>query len=437
MIDIKLYNNLKTLESNTDFKRTLKINNRMLAIIAFANMPIYLKKITNRLPLFDLISGVSTKRKHYVLKNKKKKYPFKVLSEEKIQKYDKKILTDRKNKNITDILRILKLACTMDLVNPKIIMCNTPFRTLDCIISFEEHGIEKIMDYSRNIIMTKEDYSEIFPFEEINTLTKDELYRIYLIISESENYNLLLYFLLFSKEMFNDINKNGVFKEVSTNADFNFSDINKKNYPIMGRLCDHLYFEDCDYQQKYEEEQKELADFTLNPDQKLKHITYSKKRLKYVFRNKKFGFFEFSLLSDFLDEEQIKDELLSKDRYHKCHINSQNILYHLHPKNRENALLVAGKIKINENNYLYHSWVEIDNKNIVIDYNHNLIMNRDKYYKLFEAVPIQKTTYHDLEKIHNLLLTQAGLKLTHLIINYFGQEMYSDLMRNQKIFEKK
>jgi len=50
MIDIKLYNNLKTLESNTDFKRTLKINNRMLAIIAFANMPIYLKKITNRLP---------------------------------------------------------------------------------------------------------------------------------------------------------------------------------------------------------------------------------------------------------------------------------------------------------------------------------------------------------------------------------------------------
>ena len=83
----------------------------------------------------------------------------------------------------------------------------------------------------------------------------------------------------------------------------------------------------------------------------------------------------FNLLSDFIDNEQIKDELLSKKRHGHCHENSQMIANGL----GDNALIVGGKIKINENDYFNHSWVELEDEKLVFDYNHNIIMDKKGY----------------------------------------------------------
>ncbi|MCI8460409.1 MAG: hypothetical protein HFE81_03325 [Bacilli bacterium] len=437
MINIKLYNNLETLLTNSNPKKIIKRNNNILKMLTFTTMPTFVKKVSNRLPFANLLTGVSTKKNNYIFKHNKKKYPFNILSEENIQKIDKKNLTSDEIAYKNDLIRVLKLACSMDLVNTKIIIYNSEFKSIGYLISFEENSIEKIIDYAKNIIMNKKDYLELFPINEINTLTKDELYRIYIFLKETEEFQLLYYLLIFSKEILNDLSKHEMFKEISTNDDFGFSDINKKNASILGRYCDYLYFEDSDNESKYSEERQELDKFALNPKQESTHIAYNNKTNKYTFKNESFGSFEFSLLSDSIDYEPIKKDLLSSNRYHKCHQNSHNVMAALEKEDKDNALLVAGKIKINEIDYVYHSWVEIENKNVVIDYNHNLIMNRDKYYKLYEAIPIQKTSKENLSKIIELAVGEAALELSYLIINYFGQEIYDDLLRNKKIFTKK
>lgn len=129
--------------------------------------------------------------------------------------------------------------------------------------------------------------------------------------------------------------------------------------------------------------------------------------------------------------------MLSKNRYHKCHTNSHKILEYLTKNNQEKALLVAGKIRANDTNYFYHSWVEIDSKNVVLDYNRNLIMNRDKYYKLYGAVAMQKTTMEEMKEICDKLIDEADFILTDKDINYFGVDILRDLRKNEKVFSKK
>lgn len=109
----------------------------------------------------------------------------------------------------------------------------------------------------------------------------------------------------------------------------------------------------------------------------------------------------------------------------------------LQEDNKKSAYVVGGKCKENERDYYYHSWVEVDDENIVIDYNHNIIMNRDKYYRFFEAVAISKTKVEDLEEIIKVLIMEAQLDFDPMDINYFGTELLRDMKKNAKILRKK
>lgn len=80
---------------------------------------------------------------------------------------------------------------------------------------------------------------------------------------------------------------------------------------------------------------------------------------------------------------------------------------------------------------------EIDSKNVVLDYNRNFVMNRDKYYKLYGAVALQKTTATDMKEVRDELINKAELILTFIDINYFGTEILRDLKKNEKVFSKK
>ena len=135
-------------------------------------------------------------------------------------------------------------------------------------------------------------------------------------------------------------------------------------------------------------------------------------------------------------DNKIKEKLLSNARYNECHQNSTIIACILNEEDKKTAYVVGGKIKENEIDYLNHSWVEIDNKNIVIDFNHNIIMNRDKYYKLFEAYPISKTLISEMEDIIKFVYGSACLNVHPMDINYFGKELMNDLKRNEKILKK-
>lgn len=434
---MKAKNNLETLIENSDFDKLTEVNDELFRIIQFTTMSKYSRKVSNRLPFAKLITGITTKKDEYIFKYNNKEYPFTLLSEKNIQEIDKKNLTDTNKRNEPQILRVLKLACSMDLINPKVIIGNSQFRILDNLISFEENGTEKIIDYSKNIIMKKDDYFELFDFEELNIITKPELYNIFIILSELGNYKLLYYFLLFTKEMFNDLSKNILFEEINVKKKFNHEGINKKNSSVIGRLSDALYFQDSENRNsKYTEEREEIEEFTLNPNKPTQHITYNEAEDKYIFKNKHFGSFDFSLISDAIDYEPVKEDLLSYNRFHKCHPNSHNIIRMLSSRDRENSYIVGGKVKANDLDYNYHSWVEIDDKNIAIDYNHNIIMNRDKYYKLYEAIAIQKTTAIKMEEIKKILINEADLKLYFSNLNYFGEEIYNDMLKNQKVFRK-
>ena len=94
------------------------------------------------------------------------------------------------------------------------------------------------------------------------------------------------------------------------------------------------------------------------------------------------------------------------------------------------------KIEANEVDYYNHTWVEIESENLVADYNHNIIMNRDTYYKLFGAKKISKTSTAEMEDVIKTVIIGTGIHFHPIYIDYLGKEMKNDLMKNKKILKK-
>lgn len=222
------------------------------------------------------------------------------------------------------------------------------------------------------------------------------------------------------------MSKKTVFNFLSKKYDQNGR--NLKNYLLFGNESDIIFFQDID--NGYTKLQRELDNFTENPKVLSKHISYDEKKREYVLKASKNSKFYFNLLSDFVDNEGIKSELLSKKRYHHCHVNSQVVANGL----GDNSLIVGGKVKINENDYFYHSWVE--EENLVYDYNHNIIMDKEEYYKLYGAIPISKTNNHNMKDIIKKLVLDYNI-VDSMTINYLGEEFYKDFLRNEKVLKKK
>lgn len=365
----------------------------------------------------------------YVLSYNDKNYYFELFADKDIQKADKEILS-KSARDKWSLSRSLKLACSMDLIEPKIIMGTSNCSLMSFLISFKdkEDASTKVIDYANNLIMNMKDYYELFKFNEISTVDKYDIYCINLIIKETGDYackNIFEY-LIFNKEIFNELSKKTVFNFLSKKYDQN--GINLKNYLLFGNESDIIFFQDID--NGYTKLQRELDNFTENPKVLSKHISYDEKKREYVLKASKNSKFYFNLLSDFVDNEGTKSELLSKKRYHHCHVNSQVVANGL----GDNSLIVGGKVKINENDYFYHSWVE--EENLVYDYNHNIIMDKEEYYKLYGAIPISKTNNHNMKDIIKKLVLDCNI-VDSMTINYLGEEFYKDFLRNEKVLKKK
>lgn len=373
---------------------------------------------------------------NYIFAYKDKKYNFGVFSDRKLQEYDIKILKNIKLRREKKMLRILKLVCSMDLINPRLVVGKSKMGIFELLIIYQEKGVERVIDYASNLEMNKKDYYELFEVREYNVLDKLDLYNLYYTFNKLTDYDYLLNFLLFSKEMLNDMGKSFSFLVDK----YDWEGFNMGNYLLFGDNADSLFFQSDDVLGiRYKKIQDELNDFTFNQNQKSKHIRYLSDKKKYQFKDMKFGTFTFDLLSDLFLDCEIKQELLSNERYGKCHENAIRIANCLGADDLKDAYIVGGKLKYNEIDYFFHSWIEIERgtNSIVIDFNHNLVMNREKYYKLYEVQVVNKTHISQMNEIVTTVYNSANFGFHPFLLVYLGKEIMNDLNKNIKILKKR
>lgn len=419
--------NMETFLNNLNYSN--KMNDEIINLLTFTSKS---KVDRNKINVESKIE--KNAKDNYLFNYNQKKYPFSILSDKNLQKCDIKILKDNEKRRKIEFLRTLKLACSMDLINPRVAIGNSVLGNLYLIILYQEKGIDKVIDYSSNLIMNKDDYYELFKFKELNIVSKAELYKIHYLIEKIGNQKNLYEYLLFTNEILEDLSK---YEKLNLIIKYQQNGINMNNASLLGNHCDCLYFIEKDYDNlAFKKIREELANFTLNPKQETDYIKYDRSINQYSLNAKDFGYFTFNLLSDQYKNEDLKKQLLSDTRYEECHKNSVLTALSLREEDRKSAHIVGGKIKANDVDYFFHSWVEVDDINTVIDFNRNLIMNKYRYYKLFGAVAINRTSIDDMIDIIKTVVFDAKLDIHPMTLNYFGKELMNDLKKNEKILKK-
>lgn len=364
-------------------------------------------------------SIIDLKEDDYIINVNNKKISFRVLSDEDLSDFDKKVLQKDLRKKYS-VFRSLRLIFTMQIVSPKLIVGCSSDRIFKTLISYKKDNIDYVVDYSNNVIMKQSDYYDFFSFEESNVLDKVDLYYIYIILEQTKQYEKIEYLLLFSDKVLKNMPRNGFTEE----------GVNNRNCLLFGNSCDSVFFSKFDSRKFGVRD--ELDQFTLNPNMANTNIYYDEEKNKYCYKNNEFGNFYFDLLSNYVKDNDTSSELLSERRYSYCHMNSQYIASLL----GMNSKVVAGKISVGDNSYFLHSWVELDEVNVVADYNHNLIIDKDVYYKLYGAISINKTPINELLFYSREANNDAELGFECYMINYFGQEIHKDLSKNKQLFKK-
>ncbi len=382
----------------------------------------------------DRITKLNHSNYEYSFKYKNKNYPFSFFSNRKLQEFDIKTLFDKQKREQVDYARTLKLACSMDIINPKVLVGKSNFNGIILLFSFLEDEEEKIVDYSKNLVMKKKDYFDVFEMKIFNELDKYDLYRFFGLIEVFNSFELQMFFLLFSKEILTDLGRNYPY----LTAKYGEDGINRRNYTLFS---DDLFFKNCDNQnQLYYKTRERIDAFTLNPKAESDFVCYDEEKKRYIYFDEEFGGFVFRLLSDIVSEEEEKI-LLSENRYHNCHENAIPYTFAFFEKQYptvQMVSLVSGSATINEIDVYYHSWIEMQlpNEVIVIDYNHNIIMRKEDYYKLYGIKVISITPYPQLKENLDFLLKIWNPHFFPCQFNYFGNEMTRDLKRNIHLFKK-
>lgn len=225
-------------------------------------------------------SKIKKETRNYVFIHNKRKYPFQVLSDRTLQTFDKEILKNPKKREMESLRRTVKLACSLDLVNPEVIMGNSLAGTLEGIILFQDKQQEKVIDYASNIMMNKDDYDELFQFQELNRVDKPDLNQIYYLMTKLNMYDYMYEFLLFGKEILGDITRHDEFKYLGRK--YQEEGMNTRNYSWFGPNKDSLFFQPEDVEnKKYDNLIDELKSFTENPKNLTTHISYDEKKGTY------------------------------------------------------------------------------------------------------------------------------------------------------------
>ncbi|MCI8347089.1 MAG: hypothetical protein HFJ12_03975 [Bacilli bacterium] len=346
------------------------------------------------------------------------KYPFKCLSDFSLLKEDKKNLQNMETSYNNRILRSIRIALFKKLINAKLITVMQKDEDnddiLNLLIEYEKEHKKFVIDYSKNLIMEKEDYYHLYYTRKIQTLTQSKLYLLmdgYIKKGEPiDEYTMLI---LGSKLLKDKNFKIGKYSNtgVHISNDFVFNDEDVYSF------FDH-YLSPMD---------KEIQEFIKNPQKSTNNITYSKKGKCYFYKQT-----PFKLIFD-LSKSDIKEQFLSKKGSSSCYENSLLVMDFLETSGID-AQLISGKMRKNSYEEIDYSLVETE-KN-VFDFNRNLVMKKEAFYKMTGFTVINRTDKKLLDE-NKVLLDSYGIDLGPKTLGYFSQELNQDLVRNKHLLKKK
>lgn len=358
-----------------------------------------------------------------------KEYDFFMLSDKNIQKYDKNILLSRGR--YTEYLdRTLKLSCSLDIDNSKVSVGNSSIGIFRPIILFEKNNKEWVIDYCSNIIMEKEKYYELFKYSEINNVSKSDLYKINRFIKKSNASRFIYELLFFNDEIKSDLSKSNIPDLSIYKSEYDKNGINTENYCLIGDNSDFMFFSNVDTKnRRYSNSIDKLVEFTLskNCTKNIEQLNEHQYKLKVTDSKS----IIFSLLSDIVEDESLKELLLTEERYGYCHEFARVMTKMHYELFKDKVKLVSGKIKTNDIDSFYHSWVEIDEVDKVIDFNNNIVIGKDDFYDLFGAEKISETKASKVEEMYNILYEE--LNLHPMEINFFGNEIMNNLKKSNAL----
>lgn len=162
-------------------------------------------------------------------------------------------------------------------------------------------------------------------------------------------------------------------------------------------------------------------------DYDFRTISWSDELNSFIYQKGNFKI-PFNLLSDFMTHEDVKKELTSDERIHKCHEKSI-LLASIYP----NFRIITGYIYL-EKQRMLHSVIEYDDNEgtIILDWTKNLRMLKEDYIRLTNLRVIETIEGYDVKNDITGPIIQMGMDFKTYCA--FRPEIVKELKKNNSIF---
>lgn len=162
-------------------------------------------------------------------------------------------------------------------------------------------------------------------------------------------------------------------------------------------------------------------------DYDFRTISWSNELNSFIYQKGNFKI-PFNLLSDFMTHEDVKKELTSDERIHKCHEKSI-LLASIYP----NFRIITGYVYL-EKQRMLHSVIEYDDneETIILDWTKNLRMLKEDYIRLTNLRVIETIEGYDVKNDIAGPIIQMGMDFKTYCA--FRPEIVKELKKNNSIF---
>lgn len=162
-------------------------------------------------------------------------------------------------------------------------------------------------------------------------------------------------------------------------------------------------------------------------DYDFRTISWSGELNSFIYQKGNFKI-PFNLLSDFMTHEDVKKELTSDERIHKCHEKSI-LLASIYP----NFRIITGYVYL-EKQRMLHSVIEYDDneETIILDWTKNLRMLKEDYIRLTNLRVIETIEGYDVKNDIAGPIIQMGMDFKTYCA--FRPEIVKELKKNNSIF---
>ena len=407
----------------------LESNTRLL-LRELAKKCIKLTEEASKLTLFTASpnDGIINDGNMYYWPYEGKLIPFELLSEKELLDFDKEFLLDIHLRNKFETYRALRIAGSHLI--PDAIYQLVVSDYIKSIVIFKRDNQEYIIDYANNLIMKLEDYREMFPYEVVETIEQADLVYVNAFFMNDNAIPIELV-LLFWREI-----KKSLQDRVPIFAPkFYLSGINERSNFILNcaNETETLFWLESDYSSCGLHDVNFLFKFTVDPLAKRLDVTKDEKN-HYHYKD-----YTFRMISDFVKNEELREQLLSEKRFGQCFDMSIRTLFDLSFKYPpENLRIVMAEVGVNSKEGFFHAWAEYKStksgKWYAVDYTGNIIEESDEYIRLRRAKVVNIIPYDKFDSLYEYLEIWAPF-LSKFTVIYFGEEMLRDLEKNKFLFK--